>query len=351
MKSILIYIIIAAINITALSAETSLPDNNIDIGLQTGVRDVRGYYKDQLDDGFLIGAYSFFSMPRIYRYLSGELDFSYTRYILKESTSSQLISALLNVTPMLYYPVFKYFHPYAGISIGVNYLHITTKNTNESEKTYKPAFSASTGFFIPIFKPVNIRLSLEHSVFVLSNEKFYNTTFEIGASYRISMADKRQPNPDLENILMLDELYNKGIRYIKAGDGKKAANVFIEILEKDKDYKDAASYLDIINENETKYINALKLIKEEKYYDALPILIELEKHLIEALEKLAEVRSILSSRIKKLERRAINLYDKKKYKQCITVLEKINNIDTDNKIYTIYYQKAVKRYNAIKLLK
>lgn len=349
MKQKLIYILIFFFISTANGfSETSYERNSLMLGVQAGGKGVHGYYGKHLENAFHAGIYGIYPFTFLNRYLLGELNLTYTSYALANSKTSEIESANLSIGQMFYYPVFKYLHPCVDMKMGVNYLYLTTEKTNVSKTTFKPAFSAGAGFFIPVIDTIKIRVTTEYTVFELSNELFMETTIGAGLSYVFKFYDEEEITK-IRKTLEHDEQYDRALELFRNGDGMKARKIFKKISDYNDDFKDSRNYLEIINNNEKKYKEALELLEEKKYIEALPVLMETEKYFIEAREKLAETRKILSKELKKMEERAITAYDKKEYEECIVILKKIQQIDPDNKTFNLYYPKAVKRYRAIKI--
>ncbi len=330
-----------------LSFDRAFGNDAIMLGLQTGVKDVQGRYNNQLENGYYIGIYSILPIPIINKYLTGDINLSYTRYVLKESKSSNLISSSFKAGPLVYYPLFKYFQPYAGLTFGINYLHLTTENTNTSEKTFKPASSVKTGFFVPFGRYIKARITAEYSLFELSKERFQDIKYGLGVAYNFRIYDEDNITK-LEKTLEYERLYDDAIDLFKAGDGRRARDIFEKIIEYDSDFKDVDNYLEIIHNNEDKYEQALELVDDGKLYDAVTILAETEKYFIEARDKLRKVRLILLKEVRNHESQAIMAYDNKEYRKCILILQKIQSVDPENKVVEVYFPKAVQRYNAIK---
>lgn len=349
-------IIIITILILTGNAIAETPDNYnfVIVGVQTGIKDIHGYYKNQLDESYFFEVYSFFPLPFLYnnfinRYFLGDVNLTYSTYTLSESKSSDLIASSFKAGPVLFFPAFKYFQPFLGINAGFEYLYLTTSVTGISERTYKPSFTAKAGFMVPFKSNFMIRAASEYKMFELSGEIFQEIIYGVSLAYNFKFYDEKEIT-SIRNAIEYDSLYDKGIEYYKKGDGQRAKINFQKISEDDKSFRDVNNYLEIIKNNEDKYNTALKLIKEKKLSEAMPILIETEKYFIEAKESLAEIRKFLMKEIKGLEEKAVKAYDGKEYIECINILNKLQMIDPENETYKLYYSKAIKRYKAIKLL-
>ncbi len=348
---IIIFLLFFTANISAQDSENN---GFAIIGVQTGIKNIEGYYDDQLDPGYFIQIFSFFPLYYIsdnlhHKYLIGDINLSYSNYTLSHSKSSDLILSSACIGPLLYYPEFRYFDPFIGINAGFEYLYLTTSKTNISERTFKPSFAIKAGFMIPFESNFIISLATEYKVFELSKSAFHDFKYGLAVGYNLKFYDEEEITA-IRSALEYDALYDEGIDLFNKGDGKRARVNFRKIAKFDRNFRDINNYLEILKNNEEKFNKALGLINEHRLEEAIPILIETGKYFIEARDKLAEVRSMLMAEIKNIENKAVKAYDNKEYSECLNILNRLQMIDPENETYKLYYPKAVKRYKAIKLL-
>lgn len=324
---------------------TDDPDS-IMFGIRGGAVYPHGYYDDQLDAGVSTGLavrYTLFNIS----YLLIENNLLYSGFTLAESSSSELVLYSLGAGPLAYYPGWTYFRPFAGILFNLNYLDLKTIRTVKSGKTFKPGAVIKAGFFIPVFRDIIVEAGAEFSFNELSEKVFMYSSYYAGISYRYDIIPGQRA-VKLTKQIEIDDYYNEGIKYFKAGDARRAREYFGRVISYDDNYKDARNYLDIIRINEDRYIKALDLIDDAKYFDAIPMLIEAAPVLSEAGEKLLQVRALLAGEEMQLETEGIKAYEDKEYGKCITIMKQLELINPDNKNLKIYLPRAVNRYNALK---
>jgi tetratricopeptide (TPR) repeat protein len=144
----------------------------------------------------------------------------------------------------------------------------------------------------------------------------------------------------------IDGYYESGLTFFEQGDGLKAKEQFNKVTALEKDYKNVEQYLSIIKTSENNYKEALMFIKENNKFKALELLIDSEKYLIQAGEKLIDLRSQLKKEEKELENLGIKAYLEEDYKSCIFYIKRLQLINPENESAKIYLPRALMRYNA-----
>jgi hypothetical protein len=321
-------------------------EDSIVFGLMGGKTDIQGFYKDQLSNGYNFGIfinYSFFKN----RYLLFESDLTYTELSLKESTLSKLSFYSFGVGPVMYIPAWSHFKPYAGISANLNYFELTAVETHKKERTVKIGAAAKAGFYIPVFNNFSTNFGIKYSINELSGKTFQNITYSAGVSYSYNFITKEKAESNFKQI-EIDEYYESGLKHFKIGDGAKAKEYFKKVISYDNHYKDVENYLKTITINEENYDKAEKLISENKPFEALPLLVDAEKYLIRAFEKLREIRQLLFKEENDLVKNGIDAYNKEDYERCIYYMKRVQLINPGNESVNLYLPRAIKRYDALK---
>ena len=90
---------------------------------------------------------------------------------------------------------------------------------------------------------------------------------------------------------------------------------------------------------------------ENKVFKALELLIDSEKYLIQASDKLNYLRSRLKKEEKELENLGIKAYLEEDYKSCIFYMKRVQLINPENESVKIYLPRAIMRYDALEKFK
>jgi hypothetical protein len=321
-------------------------EDSVILGITGGKTDVQGYYKDKLASGYNFGIfidYPFFNN----RNLSLESDLSYTELSLKKSALSKLDFYRFGLGPVLYIPDRMGFSLFTGLSANINYLELSTVETRNKEKTIKTGAAAKAGLNIPVFQNFSANIGIKYSINELSGKAFQYVTYFGGISYSYNFVTREKAERNIKQI-EIDEYYESGLKHFKIGDGLKAKEYFNKVISKDSHYKDVENYLKIIKINEENFDKAVKLILENKPFEALPLLVESEKYLIEAFEKLRKIRLLLLKEENDLVKKGIDSYNKDDYESCIFFMKRVQLINPGNESVNLYLPRAIKRYDALK---
>jgi hypothetical protein len=330
-----------------LFGESDIKDeSNIIFGITGGKTDVLGYYKDELSSGYNFSIFVDYPFNNNrFLYLGSVL--SYTKLSLKETSLSGLSNYSFGIGPVIYVPLGIRFKPYAGIMPNINYFELTTVKTHKQERTVKIGAAAKIGFTVPQYMDFAVNFGLKYSFNELSGKDFQNVTYYAGISYFYNFIPQDKAERNIK-LIETDEYYELGLKYFKIGDGLKAKENFNKVSNANSHYKEVENYLSIISSNEKNYNKALQFISENKLYEALPLLIEAEKYLVSAFEKLREIRLLLLKEEDDLVKKGVDAYNKEDYEKCIFFMRRVQLINPGNESVNLYLPRAIKRYDAIK---
>ncbi|MBN2403576.1 MAG: hypothetical protein JXN64_14455 [Spirochaetes bacterium] len=348
MRKLLGCLILIVIFSIKLYGSSGTIEDSIIFGLMGGKTYPLGYYKDQLDSGYNFGIfidYPFFKS----RFLYLESDLSYTKLSLKKTSLSSLSYYSFGIGPVLHIPAGTRFKPYCGITATVNYLQLTAVESQKNERTVKIGGALKAGFNVQQYKNFLVNLGLKYSFNELSGKDFQNITYFAGVSYCYNFITREKAEKNIQ-LIEIDEYYESGVKHFKIGDGLRAKEYFNKVISYDYQYKDVENYIRVITINEENYNKALNLISEDKHFEALPLLVEAEKYLVSAFEKLREIRKFLSKEEKSLINIAIEAYNKGDYEKCIFYMKRVQLINPGNESVNLYLPRALKRYDALKMI-
>jgi hypothetical protein len=325
------------------------------VGFKGGYSQLLGHYDSRLDSA---GYYGLYVIPFVRRFLMGEADLAFARYPLKDSEGSYLYSSTLSAGPLLYYRLYPFLQPYAGLSATVSYLYLNAERQDIQENTYKVGFALKAGLFIPLAWGIMTRIGVEYTQSPLSGEYLNSYNLLAGVSFNY-YSYARSENIFENNIqdsdrffIKIDRLYIEGVEEFDKGEYAQAKERFNRVTSLKDDYKDTRSYLERIEKTEKLYSNAVDLIAEKKYVQAIPLL-EQASPMRKARDELIRLRLQLSRSglVKQLEKQGIKAYEGKEYQRCIVIMERIQLIESGNRVVGVYLPRARKRYEALQRLK
>ena len=366
-------------------------------GVKAGTSLISGYYNSKFKNSIYFG---FYTIPYVDKYFMGEVDFSYFEYPLKINPNSKLNSYSLTVGPLIYYQFFSFFQVYFGTSISGKYILLKATKLEEQIDTFKPGIILKSGIFLPSWKGISLRTGYEYSLSPLSGKAFHGHSIYAGISYNYkSYIRAASPSIDYNETEEFELYFRKGVKNYKNGNLPKSRKNFEKVLSIYKDHKNAKRYIELIKEKEINNLvlegikafndgeifiaeetfkKVIQLEKENKkakeyikkinetinnflkgedffrkkiYYKSLPYYLQASLHMKLATKRLKEVRKHFIEIIPKLEKKAINLYEKKKYKHCINLLEKLKLMDPNNRVVKIYLSRAKNKYEGLQKLK
>jgi tetratricopeptide (TPR) repeat protein len=314
-----------------------------------------GYYSSHLKNGYNAGINFFGPFPFVKKYLIIDGGISMNRWTLLKSNNSILSLYSARAGGIFYYPVSRYFKPYAGFSFSGSLVHLKTENTGKEVVSYKPGAVLKTGFYGPSYSAVGTRIGIEQEYIEVSNEilkpvnvhasvfmNFHGLTHNAGRTGNEERFSRKKK---------VNTLFESGIRELGSGNSDEAKKYFYDVLELHSDHKGAAAYIHKINAYEASYKMAEKFISAGQYYRAIPIFKELRPYMKNAGIRLVQIRKQLSGNISELEKNGIKAYEMRDYELCIVHMKKILLIDPENRIADIYLPRSVKRKKALESFK
>jgi len=318
------------------------------ITVSAGPSYVTGFYEKYLKTGNNVEVGTFYNLP----YLDGNTYFtggiSYYSYRMEASSKSFLRQTDLYAGTMYAYPLLPFMFINAGFSVMGIYSKLDTYNTDRHETTFKPGYSASLGGMAYLGRGVGLYLNSEYRITEISSEEFNSLTFRGGITCNFS--DYRSDIEDRLNTGKKIALFNKGNNEFRRKNFNEAKKIFSELYSMDRSYPGLEYYMKRIEEIEHNYKTAEKFINQKNYLKAIPYLTSCSPYIKECELKLLQQRKNLMPDVEKWEKEGIQLYDIKRYGDCINVMEKILLVDPENKNANIYLPRAIKRQRAIESL-
>ena len=142
-------------------------------------------------------------------------------------------------------------------------------------------------------------------------------------------------------------MFNQGLAEFKKKNFNEAKALLFELNTLDKSYPGLDYYIKRIEEIELSQVTADALISQQNYLKAIPQLEGCSAYIKDCEIKLLIQRKALKVQVPNWETEGIKLYDEKKYKECIEIMERILLVDPENNNANIYLPRAVKRQKAI----
>jgi len=368
LRGIMALFLFAAIPV-GLSAETkkTVPLDII-IGARAGYSMIAGPYRNRFIGSYSAGATLSIGNQAVVRYLMGEIDVFYSRYPMKTNryTYAALISspvgrggkisyletASVAAGLLFYYPIVPHFQAYIGASAMGSYVHLYASRSNQNVKSLKPGLLAKAGFFFPIRQGFRLRAGTEYTLQYLSGKPLHGFNFVGGISYNFNTEEEATTGASTgDPAVRIDWYLTLAGNALRKGDIGEAKKNFLNVLDLDRTNSKAREQLAAIQKAEADYENAMKKVKEKRYYDALPLLDSAGKYLFEAQNERDKIRKYLSNDVALLEKQGIELYEKGDYRGCITVMNRLLLIDPKNRVGMIYLPRAVKRQGALERLR
>jgi tetratricopeptide (TPR) repeat protein len=324
-------------------------------GFKGGYSLVQGHYDGRVRNA---GYYGLSAIAVFRTFLMGEAELTFARYPLVGSEGSYLRCSSVAAGPLVAYKVFPFLHPYAGVSAVASYLYLNAERQDIQEDTYKLGFAFKTGVFIPLAWGLITRVGVEYTQVPLSGEYFtcYNIFLGVSFNYHSYVRSENvfieTSEDSVEFVRKIDRLYTEGVEEFEGGRYDQAKIRFTRVISLEDNYKDTRSYLVRIEEAEKFYADAVTLISEKKYFQAIPLL-ERVSHMEKAREELKQLRQRLSHSglIEQLEKQGIQLYEERNYSACIEIMRRIRLIDPDNEVASVYLPRAQKRNEVLQELK
>jgi len=328
------------------------PLGDIIIGAKAGYSMIEGHYKSRFKGSYTVGGTLSFGSRGIVPYLMGELDLLYSRYPMKESGRSYLETVSLAAGPLFYYPIVPHLQAYLGASAMGSYVHLFASRSHQNVKSLKPGLLAKAGFFFPIKSGFRIRAGAEYSLQYLSGKPLHGINFIGGVSYNFNTEDAESGVvPAGDTAARIDWYLTIAGNALRKGKTDEAKENYGKVLALDGTNREARDQLAGIRKAEGDYEAGMKLARDKRYYDALPVLDSAGKYLPAAREEQEKIRKHLSADTALLEKQGIELYEKGDYRGCISVMNRLLLLDPKNRVGLIYLPRAVKRQGALERLR
>lgn len=314
------------------------------VGIHSGYNYVGGYFEENLTDGAALGI---FCVPWMGSFLMIDTDLTWSYINVESSPDSFLMSLALTVGPLFHYSPMQRLDLFGGIIIRGSYLYFYGDNSGATAQAFKVGFGVATGFFLNIYKGIDLRFTYRFTENDLSSRTFMSHELLAGISYAFSVKASSVNDPQLfygkvkARHARARELYMEG-RFADA------LRVFKEVRELDREHREALEYINLIAASLDFYEKAAKLKGKGDLFGAITMLKQTDARMEKAQRELASLRKKLQGRVKKLEAGMIRLYNSKKYVASIRQGEKILLVDPKNRNAALYLQRARRRYNALR---
>lgn len=331
-----------------ISVNIAYSDNNysgLTFTFSAGPSYVSGFYEPYINDGYTASFNTYYNYPLFAgnTYFKGGL--SYFSYDLKSNNDSFMnqFDAMGGIG--IIYPLFSYVDIVAGADIHGVYSNLKTYNTMRNENVVKPAVSFNTGIMTSLGRGIGLCVLADYRLMKISGEKFSSADITAGITYNYnSYLGEIEKNTRSEKKLTI---FNKGLEEFKKKNLNEAKELLFELYNIDRSYPGLDYYLKRIEEIEQSRKTADSLIAQQNYLKAIPHLEGCSAYIKECELQLLGQRKALKVNVPAWEADAIRFYDKKNYRECIELMEKILLVDPENQNANVYLPRAVKRQKAI----
>ncbi len=355
----LVAIVLTLIAVAPSDASTFSPGDGLIGSVSAGRGWFTGKYGTYLEGAGAFGADLSHPLPFAALPLLFECGFAALNGSMKESGSSRFVVYSLHAGVLGYYPLHRRLYPFAGIVIQESYMKLTASRIDESERAFKPGAGVRAGFFLPITSSIGLRAFFDYRYTPLSHDSLESRTLGIAATARLPFGDMAwarsgRDSPAYDTMRSKERaefLVSRGIERLEKGDADGAEESFRQAVDIDPDNRKAASMLAEIDAARAAYALAKSLIKEMRYYEAIP---QLERSLslnADPGRELSEIRSMLAADLPALEKSGIAAYETHRYDECIAIMKRIRLIDPNNRTVQLYLPRAEGRQRAIERLR
>ena len=309
-----------------------------------------GSFAEELSTGFALSAEVMLPLPIWKDYFFLYNDVNWMRFSLQDSTSSSMHSFKASTALMYRYKMNRFFQPYGAIGMGGALLYLNAENISQEEWTFKPAPFAEAGILSEVFAGFGFQVSCSWLPMSLSGELFSPLMIKGGVTFRYGGFKERHARLRRRNSVGV-----RG-RLVQAEDAFASGNLneAMELLEKnlrsDPNHQKSRKLHDKIKGLMKHADTATRLIGEERYFEAIPLLEETAPVISTSARALRKIRAEHGKFIPQWEREGIRAYEKKRYNSCIVIMKKILAIEPGNKVAKIYMPRAMKRKQALERL-
>jgi len=322
-------------------AQTYFKDN-VTVGTQAGYAVITGYYSDSLNNGLGAGFFSFVPLTDLLM-LNGVL--VYNRFSLANSSNSNMQSFGITITPSLYYALPFNITMYAGAGLSLQYYTLSAIKTDAYDSTTKTGFLMNAGIAKTLFERTLLIAECMYHITELSHKYFQTTVFSIKAGYQFALhkpeyyiSQEAEKNAVREQTVK--KLYTAAMDYVQKKDHVHALETFKQVLSLKPDHKESKQYVAAISQAKEQYDTAGILIKQDKYFDALPLLAASSQYIAEASIDYKNVQDKLKPQIPELQQKAVEAFNNKDYDACITIMNSVLLIDPDNTVAKGYIVRS-----------
>ncbi|MEJ5361319.1 MAG: outer membrane beta-barrel protein [Spirochaetota bacterium] len=322
-------------------AQTSFKEN-VTVGLQAGYSVITGYYSDSLNNGFCAGFFSFVPFNDLFM-LNGML--VYNRFSLTNSSNSSIQSFGITIAPSLYYALPYTFTMYAGAGISLQYYTLSAMKTDASDSTTKTNFLLNAGIAKSFYERTLIVAECTYYITQLSHKYFQTIVFSLKAGYQFALHNpeyyiSRETEKNAVREQTVQKLFNAAMDYVQKKDHIHALESFKQVLSLKPDHKESLQYVAAISQAKEQYDTAVILIKQDKYFDALPLLSASSRYIAQAHADYKNLQNKLRPQISTLQQKAIEAFDNKDYDACISIMNTVLLIDPDNTVAKGYIVRS-----------
>ncbi len=327
------------------------PENNhsgFTYTLSGGPSSVSGYYDRYFKNGYSAGFNTFYSPSLLSGNTYFKAGFAGFHHDMESSKNSMLRQLDFLAGAGFFYPVFSFIDLSAGIDLHGIYSSLNTKNTLRDERAFKPSISYNIGVIPYLGRGIGLFFLYDFRMMELSRKNYNASTFSIGLTYNYNsyVREVEMASSSEKKLTM----FNQGLSEFKKKNFNEAKTLFFDLNAIDKNFPGLDYYIKRIEEIELNRTTAETLISQQNYLKAIPQLEGCSAYIKDCEIKLLTHRKALKVNIPKWEADGIKLYDEKKFKECIEIMERILLVDPENKNANIYLPRAVKRQQAIESL-
>ncbi len=322
-------------------AQTTFKEN-VTVGTQAGYSVITGYYSDSLKNGFYAGFFSIVPLSDLFM-LTGVL--VYNRFSLASSTNSSMQSFGITITPSVYYALPYTFTIYAGAGMSLQYYTLSAMKTDAYDSTTKTGFLMNAGIAKSFYERTLIIAECMYHVTELSHKNFQTLSFTVKAGYQFALHNpeyyiSQEAKKNAVREQTVQKLFNTAMDYVQRKDHVHALKSFQQVLSLKPDHRESLQYVAAISKAKEQYDTAGMLMRQDKYFDALPLLSLSSQYIAEAHADYKKLQNKLRPQILTLQQKAIEAFNNKDYDACISIMNTVLLIDPDDTVAQGYIVRA-----------
>lgn len=352
-------VVLTTITVGPLYASGFSPGDGLIGGVSAGRGRFTGRYATYIKSAETYGADLSHPLPFADLPLLFECGFAVLSGRMKESDSSRFTGYSLHAGILGYYPFHRRFYPFAGIIVQESLLTFRASRIDETETAFRPGAGVRAGFFFPVTRSIGLRTIFDYRITPLSKGSMEGYTLGAAAIARLPFGDiararSKGSTPAYDAMKSKERaefLVSRGLEELDKGHPDRAEESFRQALDIDPDNSNAAAMLEEIDAARASYALAKSLIKDKRYYEAIPHLERSPSWNADAGRELSEIRTMLAPELPALEESGIAAYEAHRYDECIAIMKRIRLIDPDNRTVRLYLPRAEGRLRAIERLR